>query len=256
MFIGHFGLAFGAKIAAPSVSLGALFAACQFADLLWPTLLLAGLEHVEIQPGNTPMTPLDFVSYPYSHSLVMLCLWGAAFGARLRGRAARAARADVTIALLVVSHWLLDYVTHRPDMPLTPGAARFGLGLWNSFAGTLVVEVAIFAVGLAAIPSVDTARARASGSIGLWALVGFLLVVYLGERVRPAAADARAVAWTAQSMWLLVLGLLDQTIGGGHMGKGSAGRRLHQEVRAVRAADSQRDSRHGARRLPRRRGRR
>jgi hypothetical protein len=81
VFIGHFGLALGAKRAAPGASLGALFDACQLADLLWPTLLLLGYERVEIRPGITRFTPLDFVSYPYSHSLVALCGWALAFGA-------------------------------------------------------------------------------------------------------------------------------------------------------------------------------
>ena len=141
MFIGHFGLAFGAKKAAPAVSLGALFAACQLADLLWPTLLLLGYERVEIQPGVTRFTPLDFVSYPYSHSLLALCVWGVAFGAIYTALRRARISAFVTIALLVVSHWLLDYVTHRPDLPITmSGADRVGLGLWNSIPGTLAVE--------------------------------------------------------------------------------------------------------------------
>src|SRR5882672_8273044 len=101
MFIGHFGLGFGAKRAAPIVSLGTLFIACQFADLLWPSLVLLGYEQVEVQPGATVMTPLNFVSYPYSHSLLALCVWGAAFGAAyLVIRRTRMAPA-VTIALLV-----------------------------------------------------------------------------------------------------------------------------------------------------------
>jgi hypothetical protein len=108
MFLGHFGLAFGAKKAAPAVSLGALFAASQCADLLWPTLLSAGYEQVVIRPGITVVTPLDFVSYPYSHSLLALCLWAmlwqAAYVVLTRTRIA----ASIAIAALVVSHWLLD----------------------------------------------------------------------------------------------------------------------------------------------------
>src|SRR5436190_23964420 len=119
MFIGHFGLGFGAKKAAPAVSLGTLFAAGQFADFVWPTLVLLGVEHVEVQPGATRMTPLNFVSYPYSHSLVALCLWGIIFGGVYLAISRARPSAAVTLALLVVSHWLLDFVTHRPDMPLT-----------------------------------------------------------------------------------------------------------------------------------------
>ena len=204
MFLGHFGLAFGAKKASPALSLGALFAACQFADLLWPTLLLLGYEHVVIKPGITVVTPLDFVSYPYSHSLLALCvwaiLWQAIYIALTRTRIA----ASVTIAALVVSHWLLDYLTHRPDLPLTPsGSARFGLGLWNSLPGTLAAEVGIFAVGLVMYLRATAPRDRV-GSIGLWALVIFMMVVYLASVFGPPPPSPSAIAWSAQAMWLLV----------------------------------------------------
>ena len=69
MFIGHFGLGLASKRITPSVSLGALFLGCQFADLLWPTLVLAGAESFTIRPGIIAVTPLDFAHYPYSHSL-------------------------------------------------------------------------------------------------------------------------------------------------------------------------------------------
>jgi hypothetical protein len=204
MFIVHFGLALGAMKAAPAVSLGALFAACQFADLLWPTLLSAGYEQVVIRPGITVVTPLDFVSYPYSHSLLALCLWAmlwqAAYVVLTRTRIA----ASIAIAPLVVSHWLLDYVTHRPDLPLTPGgSARLGLGLWNSLPGTLVAEAAIFTVGLLVYLRATAARDRA-GSIGLWSLVACMAVVYLASVFGPPPPSEAAIAWSAQAMWLLV----------------------------------------------------
>ena len=204
MFIGHFGLGFGAKRAAPAVSLGTLFIACQFADLLWPTLVLLGYERVEVQAGATVMTPLNFISYPYSHSLLALCAWGVLFGAvYLFGRRGRI-QAAVTIALLVVSHWLLDYVTHRPDMPLTlTGTTRVGLGLWNSMAGTLVAEGAIFAAGIAMYLRATAARDRA-GVWSFWSLVAFLIVVHLASTFGPPPPTASAVAWSAQAMWLIV----------------------------------------------------
>ena len=205
MFIGHFGLAFGAKKAAPAASLGALFAACQLADLLWPTFLLLGYERVAVQPGVTRFTPLDFVSYPYSHSLLALCGWAVAFGAIYY--AIRRARipAAVTITLLVVSHWALDYLTHRPDLPLTPnGSDRLGLGLWNSVPGTLAVELTIFVAGLLLYLRETTPRDRI-GSLGLWGLVGFLLIVYVGSAFGPPPPTWTAVAWSAQAMWLIVV---------------------------------------------------
>jgi len=205
MFIGHFGLAFGAKKAAPAVSLGSLFLACQFADLLWPTLLLLGIERVEVEPGVTAMTPLNFVSYPYSHSLLALCVWGLTAGIvyalvrRARGLAA------LTLVALVVSHWVLDVVTHRPDMPLTlNGPARLGLGLWFSIPATLAVEFVLFAAGLAVYLRATSARDRI-GSIGLWTLAAFLLIVYLAAAFGPPPPSATAVAWSAQALWLVVV---------------------------------------------------
>jgi len=205
MFVGHFGLAFGARKAAPAVSLAALFAAGQLADLLWPTLVLLGYERVDIEPGATRFTPLNFVSYPYSHSLLALCVWGVAFGAIYAAFRRVRVSAFMTIALLVVSHWLLDYVTHRPDMPITPGGAdRVGLGLWNSIPGTLVVELGMFAIGVGLYLRATAPRDRI-GSFGLWALVAFMLIVYIAAAFGPPPPSAAAVAWSAQAMWLLVI---------------------------------------------------
>src|SRR6266545_7225316 len=147
MFIGHFALGFAAKRMAPRLNLAVLFIAAQLADLLWPVFLLLGLEQVPIDPGNTPFTPLDFVRYPFSHSLLMLCVWGVLLGWIVS--APDRPRRLVVIAGLVVSHWVLDVITHRPDIPLVPfGGPKLGLGLWYSVAGTAIVEVAMFAAGV------------------------------------------------------------------------------------------------------------
>ena len=182
-----------------------MFTACQFADLLWPTLLLLGYERVEVQQGATLMTPLNFVSYPYSHSLLALCAWGVLFGVAYSVIRQGRIRPAVTIALLVVSHWFLDYVTHLPDLPLTlHGSTRVGLGLWNSVPGTLAAEFALFGIGLAMYLRATKARDRA-GSIGLWSLVAFLVIVYIAATFGPPPPTPAAIAWSAQSMWLIVL---------------------------------------------------
>jgi hypothetical protein len=207
MFIGHFALGFGAKKAAPAVSLGTLLVACQFADLLWPTLLIAGLERVELQPGATVVTPLNFVSYPYSHSLLTLCVWGLLFGGGYMILRRSRIAAAVTIALLVISHWFLDFATHRPDMPLTPlpsmSETKVGLELWASRPATMAVEIAMFTIGVALYLRTTTARDRI-GSIGLWSLIVFLSVIYLANMFGPVPPSAAAVAWTTQSMWLVM----------------------------------------------------
>lgn len=205
MFIGHLGLGFGAKRFAPAVSLGTLFLATQFADLLWPTLLLMGVEEVRIDPGITVVTPLDFVHYPYSHSLIAMVAWGAVFGIVYKlARRSRPA-AGLLLAALVVSHWVLDLVTHRPDLPLTVGGAeRYGLGLWNSIPGTLAVELPLFLAGVFLYVR-STAPTDRTGKIALAGLVLFLLVVYAMNFVgSPPPPSSTAVAWVAQSVWLLV----------------------------------------------------
>ncbi len=207
MFIGHFALGMGAKKIVPSVSLGTLFLACQLADLLWPTLVLLGFETFRIQPGITVVTPLDFVHYPYSHSLVALLLWGAllALGYLAFRRSPSRGIAAAVIGALVLSHWVLDFLTHRPDMPVTLGGpARLGLGLWNSLPATLAVELLLFAVGAGLYARSTEARDR-WGSLGFWGLVGFLLVVYFANFFSPPPPSVTAVAWTAQAVWLLVL---------------------------------------------------
>src|SRR5580698_91680 len=145
MVIGHFAVGFAAQRFAPRSSEALLLAAPLLADMLWPLFLLLGWEQVRIDPGNTRYTPLDFVSYPWSHSLLMLCVWASAFGG-IYHAITRYRAGAIAIWIGVVSHWVLDWVTHRPDMPLYPGGARYGLGLWNSIAGTMLVEFLMFAV--------------------------------------------------------------------------------------------------------------
>jgi membrane-bound metal-dependent hydrolase YbcI (DUF457 family) len=203
MFIGHFGVAMGLKRDAPRVSLGTLFLAAQFVDLLWPTLLLLGLETVAIAPGITTVTPLDFEHYPISHSLLTTLVWMVLFAA-VYWALRRSVRGAVVCGLAVLSHWILDLVTHRPDLPLYPGGEmKVGLELWNSLPGTLLVELGLFAVGVWLYLRCTRARDRV-GSYGFWALVAFLLVVYAANLFGPPPADVTAIAWVGHAQWLLV----------------------------------------------------
>lgn len=204
MFIGHYALALGAKRVAPGVSLGTLFFASQFADLLWPTLLVLGYEAVEIDPGNTLMTPLNFVSYPYSHSLVMLLVWSMVIA--LLYRAIRGARpiSIATVGVLVFSHFVLDWITHRPDMPLTiGGATKVGLGLWNHPGTTLALESVMFIGGALLYAMATRARDRV-GQAGFYTLVATLVAIYFANLYGPPPPSTGAIAVAGHLLWLFV----------------------------------------------------
>ena len=210
MFVGHFGVALAAKAldrpdeAPRSPSLGTFVMAAQWLDLVWPVLVLAGAERVRVAPGITRVTPLDFESYPWSHSLLASGGWAVVLGALwyARSRERRLATAAL-LALVVASHWVLDWITHRPDLPLWPGGPRVGLGLWNSMTGTIAAEGAIFLGGL----WLYARSTRPVDARGRWALVGFLVflvLVYAMSLVGPPPPDGKAVALADLGMWVLV----------------------------------------------------
>ena len=178
-------------------------AAPNLLDLLWPCFLLLGWESVRIDPGNTAFTPLDFVSYPFSHSLLAACGWGVLFGGAY-WIVARYVRGAVVIGLAVVSHWVLDFLTHRPDLPIYPGGPRAGLGLWNSVPATLAVELAMYAAGAWLYLSMTRPRDR-TGSYALWVFLAFGLVVYVGNSLGPPPPSARAVGLMALALWIVPL---------------------------------------------------
>jgi len=203
MFLGHYGVAFGSKRAAPDVSLGTLSFATQFLDELWPFLLLLGVEHVQVQPGAMAANPLVFTSYPFSHSLATAVLWGVLIGA-IHYAARRNRRNAIVVGLVVLSHWFLDLPMHAPDLPLWPGSSmRVGFGLWNSIPATVIVELAFFFIGLAMYLRFTRARDRI-GTWGLWAMVVVLLAIFVSGYASPPPPSERALAYGALGIWLFV----------------------------------------------------
>ncbi|MDP3513595.1 MAG: hypothetical protein Q8S20_12670 [Sulfuritalea sp.] len=204
VFLGHFGVGFGAKSVAPGVSLGTLLLAAQFIDLLWPTLLLLGVEHVRIVPGATVVTPLVFDHYPVSHSLLAVLGWAGLVGG-MHFFLKRNRLAALALGVLVVSHWALDALVHRPDLPLFPGSAMVvGLNLWSSLPATLIIEGALFALGVW-LYARATSPSDAIGRRGFAALVIFLAGIYAGNLFGPPPPSTEAIAWTGHAQWLLVL---------------------------------------------------
>jgi membrane-bound metal-dependent hydrolase YbcI (DUF457 family) len=204
MFIGHFAIGFAAKKFAPRASLAPLLAAPLFSDILWPIFLLLGWEHARVAPGDTKFTPLDLYDFPWSHSLLTTLLWAILFAVAYF-LITRYKPGAIAVALGVASHWILDWITHRPDMPLYPGASpKFGLALWNSIPGTMVIEITMFIVAI--LLYVQTTRSRdAIGRYAFAAFVLLLLVLYVGDPFQPPPASITEVAWTGIAAIFVVL---------------------------------------------------
>ncbi len=204
MFIGHFAVGFASKRVAPRTSLGLLLAAPLLADIIWPVLVLTGVEQVRITGGPNPFLTLTFDSYPWSHSLLMLMVWGLLLGGGYY--AVTQYRAGAVILFVgVLSHWVLDVVTHVQDMPIAPGVAtKIGLGLWQSVVGTMVIEGAMFIAGVW-LYTTGTLAPDKVGRWGWWGYVALLVVSYLSALVTPPPPSVPAIGWLAIIMSVVMV---------------------------------------------------
>ncbi len=202
MLLGHFAAGFAARRAAPRVSLGTAFLAAQLPDLVLPVLVLLGFEHVVVRPGATAAVPLAFPDFPFSHSLAAAAVWGAALAAVHLGLR-RDPRAAAVLGMTVVSHWLLDLIVHRPDLPLVPGGRGFGLGLWSSVTATVAIEIGLLAAGVALYATGTRPRDR-TGSAALWGLVAVLVAIFAANLLGPPPPSPAAFAWAGLGQWVFV----------------------------------------------------
>ena len=203
MFIGHFAVGFASKRYARQTSLGTLIAAAVLLDLLWPIFVLLGWEQVRIAPSDTAFTPLEFVSYPISHSLAATIPWATLFGL-LYYVFSRYARGAALVWIAVVSHWVLDFVSHRADMPLYPKGPRLGLGLWNSISATVLVEASMFAVAIWIYVRVTRAKDRI-GKWGLWSFVAAVGLLYVANIFSPPPPGVKPMVIAAIVLsWLII----------------------------------------------------
>ncbi|HQW92049.1 MAG TPA: hypothetical protein PKY28_03080 [Ferruginibacter sp.] len=205
MFIGHFGIGFITKRPMPQISLGTLFLAVQFLDLLWPLLLLLNIEQAALKPGTGHAQPIEFTHYPISHSLAMVLVWAMLFGF-VYWLFKKNVKATIVLGLCVLSHWVLDLIVHLPDLPLYPGndSPVFGLKLWNSFWGTLLLEGSIFIAGLVLYLRATVAKNK-QGKFGLWILTGLLLISHTANLLGPPPPNMHAVAWAGNLQWLFII---------------------------------------------------
>lgn len=203
MFIGHFGIGLAAKKIDEKPSLGTLFLAAQFVDLLWPFFILAGIEKVKIVPGDTVFTPLNFVYYPFSHSLLGVIFWAVLFGT-VYYLFKKNLRTSILLGVLVVSHWVLDFLVHRADLPLVPWSNfKVGLGLWNSIPLTIIAEGLIFCVGAWFYISYAKAKNK-TGFYRIWGLLIFLIVIYVNNIFASPPPSEVAIGWVGLSQWLII----------------------------------------------------
>jgi hypothetical protein len=141
MFIGHYGVAFAAKAAAPRVPLGVYFIAVQLLDVLFSIFVFVGIERMRIVPGYTQYNPYVLYFMPYTHGLVGALGWSLVGGAGWY-LVRRRAREALVVAGAVFSHFVLDVPVHTPDMPLLGNNSyKLGFGLWNHWQWALALEL-------------------------------------------------------------------------------------------------------------------
>jgi len=149
MFVGHYGPSFAIKSFQRSISLWTLFLAVQLLDVGWSVLVFCGLEKVRIVPGITASNPFDLYYMPFTHSLVAALAWG--IGGIILCRLLLGIRdwlACIWMGTAVFSHWIFDFLVHRPDLPLYDNTAKIGLGLWNYPLIALAIEALLLFGGL------------------------------------------------------------------------------------------------------------
>jgi hypothetical protein len=201
MFIGHFGIGLLTRRNKQLPSLALMFIAVQLLDLIWPIFVLLGIENLSIDPGNTKLTHLHFEYYPYSHSLLMTVIWGLLLGL-IYYLFTKNRKGSYILGALVMSHWVLDFITHRPDLPISPFTdLKVGLGLWNYPVIEIIFELLLFGAGTL----IYFKNAKPRRKISFWLLIGFLLIVHLMNIFGPPPPDALTVAWSANLIWLIVL---------------------------------------------------
>ncbi len=204
MFLGHYAVGFASKRVAPRASLAWFVAGATMLDLLFPLFAILGWERARFVPAETPFLRMSLDDYPWSHSLLMAIVWALVL-ALLCHAVTRDRRAALLAAAAVVSHWVLDFITHVPDMPLAPGlSTRVGLGLWRSTAGTIVVEGLMYFAALWLYATATRARDRI-GSWGLWMFALFLAAGYASDVLSSAPPDPGLFAWVGLVLgWALV----------------------------------------------------
>ena len=204
MFVGHYGVSFAAKKVDPSTPLWVLFIAVQLLDVAWAPLVLLGIEKVRIVPGITASNPLDLYYMPYTHSLAAALLWSlGAFVCYRLGVSTSSKTSALVVATAVFSHWVLDFLVHRPDLPLYDNTAKVGLGLWNLPGLAFGLEIILLFVGMWLYFQTGARRRLPTVAFGL-TMVGIQAYVFFG----PPPVSDKAAAATALAAYVLFAAII------------------------------------------------
>ena len=193
MFVGHYGVSFITKRADPSIPLWVLFLAVQWLDVMWAPLVLLGIEKVRIVPGFTATNPLDLYYMPYTHGLIAALLWSAVAAGAYRLVRRAAVRSSILVGLAVFSHWVLDFVVHRADLPLYDNTAKVGLGLWNYPTVAFALEAAFLFGGIVAFLQRMPTRRTAIAIFGVIMLAIHSYVFFGPPPASPTSAASTAL---------------------------------------------------------------
>jgi len=211
MFIGHYGIGLALKKVEPRLSLGLLIFGAIMLDILFGLFLLSGIEHAKIVPGATVVSPFEFYDYPLSHSALGAFMWATAgfltYWLWPTGDRMQRKRPAFILTIAIFSHFILDVISHTPDMTISGNNSPIlGLSLWNSLAGTMIVELGILFIGIYLYRSA-THSVSSSGKYGFALMILILMVLYIGNIFGPPPPDMKAVAVTMTAGQLALVAL-------------------------------------------------
>ncbi|MFW2387265.1 MAG: hypothetical protein ACN4G0_02955 [Polyangiales bacterium] len=198
MFVGHYGPSFGLRRASGGVPLWVLFLAVQFVDVLWASLVIAGVEKVRLTPGFSASSPLDLYYMPYTHSLAASITWSVLLGVLAAFVWNR--RGGIVVALCVISHWLLDLPVHLADLPLWGDVHKVGFGLWDRPLIAFILEAGVLFIGVALYAK------HARSKVAIWIFGIAMLALQMTSLVMPPPETTTQFALMALSSYLFLAG--------------------------------------------------
>ena len=185
MIAGHFGFAAIVKSRETKVPLWSLMLATAWLDIVFIPLFVMKIETLKPIPGVSGSYGGNIIYADYTHSLLGALVFSAIFALFFVPRWGK--RCAIVLGFVSFSHWLLDLVVHRRDMPLLPGnlghLPRLGFGLWQFKTTSVLAELLLIILGAwcywRAASDVTTTAHRGRGR----AMVAAVLILLCGVTV-------------------------------------------------------------------------